>query len=118
MQRRDPRRADIPAALRLGRGLGRAREAELGAVLRDPGAPPAAKRAARDELAVANTALVLFAVGDYAGRGLELEDLVGAGNRGLLRAPAGYDPARGRFSGYAVTWIRQAMQQAVDDEAS
>ena len=50
----------------------------------------------------------------YAGRGVEVDDLVQDGVVGLLRALTRFDPERGvPFGAYARHWVRQAMQQAV-----
>ena len=50
----------------------------------------------------------------YAGRGVEVDDLVQDAVVGLLRALTRFDPERGvPFGAYARHWIRQAMQQAV-----
>jgi RNA polymerase sigma factor (sigma-70 family) len=50
----------------------------------------------------------------YAGRGVEVDDLVQDGVVGLLRALTRFDPQRGvPFGAYARHWVRQAMQQAV-----
>jgi len=50
----------------------------------------------------------------YAGRGVEVDDLVQDGVVGLLRALVRFDPRRGvPFGAYARHWVRQAMQQAV-----
>jgi RNA polymerase sigma factor (sigma-70 family) len=50
----------------------------------------------------------------YAGRGVELDDLVQDGVVGLLRALVRFDADRGvPFGAYARHWVRQAMQQAV-----
>lgn len=69
---------------------------------------------ARDHLAQANLRLVVKIAQGYAGRGVDLEDLIAEGNLGLLRAVARFDPDVGtRFATYAVYWIAQAMQQAV-----
>jgi len=44
---------------------------------------------------------------------LGMEDRISEGNRGLIRAVDGFDPARGvRFSTYACWWIRQAISSA------
>jgi RNA polymerase sigma factor (sigma-70 family) len=46
------------------------------------------------------------------------EELIQAGVMGLLRALRRYDPARGTpFWGYALWWVRQAMQQVVAELA-
>ena len=69
---------------------------------------------ARGRLARSNLRLVVRIARDYAGRGLELDDLVGEGNLGLLRAVEEFDPGFGvRFSTYAAYWIRQAIGDAL-----
>jgi RNA polymerase primary sigma factor len=51
--------------------------------------------------------------------GLELLDLVQAGNLGLIGAAQRYDPSRGhRFGSYACWWINQAIQRHRHDLAS
>jgi len=50
----------------------------------------------------------------YAGRGMDLDDLVQDATVGLLRALERYEPERGvPFLGYARFWVRQSLQQAV-----
>lgn len=61
-----------------------------------------------------NLRLVVKIARDYLGRGLSLDDLVGEGNLGLIRATEEFDPAYGtRFSTYAAYWIRQAIRHAL-----
>lgn len=70
--------------------------------------------AARARMIQANLRLVVRIARDYQGRGLGLEDLVGEGNLGLIRAVKDYDPAFGtRFSTYAAYWIKQAIRHAL-----
>jgi RNA polymerase primary sigma factor len=70
--------------------------------------------AARDHLVRANLRLVTYIAWRFTGRGLPVEDLIGEGNLGLLRAASDFDPARGfRFSTYAVCWIKQAIRRAL-----
>jgi RNA polymerase primary sigma factor len=69
---------------------------------------------ARARLIRANLRLVVRIARDFEGRGLSLEDLVGEGNLGLIRAAQEYDPRFGtRFSTYASFWIKQAIRHAL-----
>lgn len=62
----------------------------------------------------ANLRLVVRIARDYQGRGLPLDDLVGEGTLGLIRAAGDFDPGYGvRFSTYAAHWIKQAIRQAL-----
>jgi RNA polymerase primary sigma factor len=72
---------------------------------------------ARAHLVEANLRLVVSIAKRYTGNGLDLADLIGAGNLGLLRAARDYQPARGRFSTYAAWWIRQAIRRSLDTDA-
>jgi RNA polymerase sigma-32 factor len=50
----------------------------------------------------------------YRGYGMPFDELVAAGNIGLVQAADKFDPDRGnRFSTYASWWIRSAMQEYV-----
>ncbi len=62
----------------------------------------------------ANLRLVVRIARDYCGRGLSIEDLIGEGNLGLIRAAEEFDPSFGtRFSTYASYWIKQAIRHAL-----
>jgi RNA polymerase primary sigma factor len=75
--------------------------------------------AARDHLVKANLRLVVSIARKYAGKGLAVEDLVGEGNMGLIRAAEGYDPDAGtRFATYATYWIRQSIRRALSRDAN
>ncbi|MGQ9850051.1 MAG: sigma-70 family RNA polymerase sigma factor [Aggregatilineaceae bacterium] len=72
--------------------------------------------AARQELILANTRLVISIAKKYQGRGLPLPDLIQEGNLGLMKAVDRFDPSRGvRLSTYATWWIRQAIARAAGD---
>lgn len=72
--------------------------------------------AARQELIMANTRLVISIAKKYQGRGLPLPDLIQEGNLGLMKAVDRFDPERGvRLSTYATWWIRQSIARAAGD---
>ena len=67
-----------------------------------------------DDIRHANQRLVLAVARTYQGRGLPLDDLVDAGNVGLLHAAAHFDVRGGTsFSGYAGPFIGQSIQHAL-----
>ena len=69
---------------------------------------------ARARMIQSNLRLVIKIARDYLGRGLALDDLVGEGNLGLIRAAEDYNSAFGtRFSTYASYWIKQAIRHAL-----
>jgi RNA polymerase primary sigma factor len=71
-------------------------------------------RDARARMIQANLRLVVRIARDYIGRGMGLEDLIGEGNVGLIRAAQEFKPRFGtRFSTYASHWIKQAIRHAL-----
>jgi len=55
----------------------------------------------------------------YLGRGVAFEDLVGAGNLGVVEAAYRFDASRGvKFGSYASWWIRKAMVGTLGTDAS
>jgi RNA polymerase primary sigma factor len=73
---------------------------------------------ARARLIEANLRLVVCVARKYRGQGLPMDDLVGEGNLGLIKAAERFDAAFGvRFSTYAAHWIRQAIREALMDSA-
>jgi RNA polymerase primary sigma factor len=74
----------------------------------------AGDREARARMIRANLRLVVKIARDYAGRGMSLDDLIGEGNLGLIRATEDFDPRFGtRFSTYASYWIKQSIRHAL-----
>ncbi len=71
-------------------------------------------RDARSRMIRSNLRLVVKIARDYAGRGIALDDLIGEGNLGLIRASEEFDPGFGtRFSTYASYWIKQSIRHAL-----
>lgn len=90
------------------RGLSRAQEREMAALI------AGGDQAARNRMILANLGLVVTIARKFQGRGLALDDLVGEGNLGLIRAVASFDPDFGtRFSTYAAYWIEEAIRDAL-----
>jgi RNA polymerase primary sigma factor len=74
---------------------------------------------ARARMIQANLRLVVKIAREYVGRGMLLDDLIGEGNLGLIRAAEEYDPRFGtRFSTYASYWIKQAIRHALINTTS
>jgi len=76
----------------------------------------ASYRDARATLVNHNLRLVYAIAGRFSGHGIPYDDLVQGAMPGLIRAAEKFDHARGyRFSTYAYNWIKQAIQQQVED---
>lgn len=72
--------------------------------------------AARDRLVESNLRLVAKIARSFQGRGMAMDDLIGEGNLGLIRAAERFDPAFGaRFSTYASYWISESIRRALTD---
>ena len=70
----------------------------------------------REALIEGNLRLVLRIANDFLNRGLEWDDLVAAGNNGLIKAADHYDRDRKtKFSTYSAIWIKQAMREAINE---
>ncbi|KAK7853858.1 rna polymerase sigma factor sigc [Quercus suber] len=72
----------------------------------------------RDEIIRSTRSLVLYLARNYRGLGIALEDLIQAGNLGVLQGAERFDHTRGyRFSTYVQYWIRKSMSRMVAQHA-
>ena len=67
-----------------------------------------------EKLSHSNLRLVTAVAKMFKGRNLSMEELISAGNEGLVSAAENYDETRGfKFMSYAVWWIRQSIMQKI-----
>jgi len=73
---------------------------------------------ALETLIKANLRFVVSVAKQYQHQGLSLPDLINEGNLGLIKAAQRYEETRGfKFISYGVWWIRQAIMQALAEQA-
>jgi len=79
----------------------------------------AGDEAAQTRLIEANLRLVAHMAKGFTGSGIDIMDLIQAGNMGLMRAAKKYDFAKGnKFSTVAVWWIRQAINRYIEENVT
>lgn len=71
---------------------------------------------AREEFINCNLSFVVSVAKQYQNKGLSMQELIEAGNKGLELAAKRFDPQRGfRFISYAVWFIRQSILQVINE---
>ena len=72
---------------------------------------------ALNKLVEANLRFVVSIARQYKGKGLSMDDLISEGNLGLMKAAGKFDASKGtRFVNYAVVYVRQFIEKAIDQQ--
>nr|QKY65035.1 plastidic RNA polymerase sigma-subunit 2 [Passiflora pittieri] len=72
----------------------------------------------KGKMITSNIRLVISIAKHYQGAGMNIQDLVQEGCRGLVRAAEKFDASKGfKFSTYAHWWIKQAIQRSLSDQS-
>lgn len=78
----------------------------------------AGNHSALNALIKCNLRFVISVAKQYQNQGILLSDLINEGNLGLIKAAQRFDETKGfKFISYAVWWIRQAILQAIAEQA-
>ena len=71
----------------------------------------------KDQMIIRNQGLVRKLASTHLSQKVPIDDLIQAGNIGLVRAVEKFDPDRGnKFSTYARDWIKQTINRYVDEQ--
>lgn len=69
------------------------------------------------ELLEGDIRFVVSVAKNYQGKGLDTQELIAVGTKGLVRAAQSFDESQGvRFLSYAIWWIRQSIIDAIIDK--
>lgn len=72
----------------------------------------------KDRMIKSNIRLVISIAKNYQGVGMNIQDLIQEGCRGLIRGAEKFDATRGfKFSTYAHWWIKQAVRKSLCDQS-
>ncbi|KAK7277427.1 hypothetical protein RIF29_18579 [Crotalaria pallida] len=72
----------------------------------------------KDKMIKSNIRLVISIAKNYQGAGMNLQDLVQEGCRGVVRGAEKFDASKGfKFSTYAHWWIKQAVRKSLSDQS-
>ncbi|KAF3608289.1 hypothetical protein DY000_02044741 [Brassica cretica] len=72
----------------------------------------------QDRMIKSNIRLVISIAKNYQGAGMDFQDLVQEGCRGLVRGAEKFDATKGfKFSTYAHWWIKQAVRKSLSDQS-
>ncbi|RUM61717.1 MAG: RNA polymerase sigma factor RpoD/SigA [Persephonella sp.] len=72
---------------------------------------------ALEKLIKANLRFVVNVAKNYVGYGVPFQELISAGNIGLIEAAKRFDPDKGvRFISYAIWWIKQSILQTIHNQ--
>ncbi len=72
---------------------------------------------ALEKLIKSNLRFVVNVAKNYTGYGIPFQELISAGNIGLIEAAKRFDPERGvRFISYAIWWIKQSILQTIQNQ--